>query len=414
MKPLELASAAKRASHVCAHLPTAQKDQALLALKKKILEKKAYLFEENKKDIAEAEASGLQKSMIDRLRIDEKIIAEMAASLADVAALPDPVGEIVKMWKRPNGMRVGRMRIPIGVILVIYESRPNVTVEAFSLCLKSGNCVILKGGSEAHHSNAALARLISEALTETGISTDVALLVATGDRNYIYDLLKMDEEIDLVIPRGGEALIRSVVKESHIPVLKHYKGVCHTFVDAHAEPEMALQICLNAKIQKPATCNAMETLLVHEAIAPEFLPPMARLFEEKGVVLKGCEKTRAILTDLAEATEEDWYEEYLDLVLAVKVVKDMDDAIAHIRKYGSDHTEAIVTSDYGNAWKFVHEVNSSLVLVNASTRLNDGFQLGLGAEMGISTTKLHAFGPMGLEELTVTKFIGLGEGQLRI
>lgn len=413
MKPEDLAKAARGASDVCAHISTGQKDRALMVLKRKILDEKEYLFRENDKDVREAEETGLQKSMIDRLRIDEKIIAEMAASLADVAALPDPVGEMVRMWKRPNGLRVGKMRIPIGVILVIYESRPNVTVEAFSLCLKSGNCVILKGGSEAHHSNMALYRLIVEALKEAGIPADVAQIVSTRDRSYVYDLLKMDELIDLVIPRGGEALIRSVVAESRIPVLKHYKGVCHTFVDLSADLEMAKDICVNAKAQKPATCNAMETLLVHEGIAEAFLPGAAEALKEHGVALKGCEKTRAILTTAEPATEADWHEEYLDLVLAVKVIRDIDEAIAHIRKYGSNHTDAIITSDYQNSWKFLHEVNSSLVLVNASTRLNDGFQLGLGAEMGISTTRLHAFGPMGLEELTVTKFIGFGEGQLR-
>ena len=413
MNAAELAAAAKRASHACAHLTTAQKDRALIALKRRIIEEREYLFLENMKDVREAEAAGLETPMIDRLRIDGKIIDEMAASLSDVAALPDPVGEIVKMWKRPNGLRVGRMRIPIGVILVIYESRPNVTVEAFSLCLKSGNCVILKGGSEAHHSNAALFRLIAEALSEAAIPVDVAQLVRTPDRSYVYDLLKMDEEIDLVIPRGGEALIRSVVAESRIPVLKHYKGVCHTFVDKSADLEMAWRICLNAKAQKPATCNAMETLLVHEAIAPSFLLRMCALYREAGVSLKGCERARAIVPDMEAAGEEDWYAEYLGLVLSVRVVADMDEAIVHIRKYGSNHTDAIVTSDYENSWRFIQEVNSSLVLANASTRLNDGFQLGLGAEMGISTTRLHAFGPMGLEELTVTKFIGLGEGQLR-
>jgi glutamate-5-semialdehyde dehydrogenase len=413
MKPEELARAAKGVSDMCAHITTEQKDRVLNVLKKKIIEEKEYLFRENEKDIEEAVAAGLEKAMVDRLRVDKKVVDEMAASLADVAALPDPVGEIVKMWKRPNGLRVGRMRIPIGVILVIYESRPNVTVEAFSLCLKSGNCVILKGGSEAHHSNMALYRLIREALAEAGAPVEVAQLVEIRDRAYIYDLLKMDELIDLVIPRGGEALIRSVVAESRIPVLKHYKGVCHTFVDLTADLEMARNVCLNAKIQKPSTCNALETLLVHEGIAEAFLPGMAAILAEHGVRVRGCERTRAIVKDIEEATEADWYEEYLDLVLAVRVVKDIDEAISHIRKYGSNHTEAIITSDYGNSWKFLHEVNSSLVLVNASTRLNDGFQLGLGAEMGISTTKLHAFGPMGLEELTVTKFIGLGEGQLR-
>jgi len=413
MKPEELARAAKRASDMCAHLTTEQKDRALSALRRKIIEEKEYLFAENVKDIGEAVAAGLEKAMVDRLRVDGKIVDEMAASLSDVMALSDPVGEIVKMWKRPNGLRVGRMRIPIGVILIIYESRPNVTVEAFSLCLKSGNCVILKGGSEAHHSNMALYRLIREALVEAGIPAEVAQLVETRDRAFIYELLKMDEFIDLVIPRGGEALIRSVVSESRIPVLKHYNGICHTFVDLSADLDMAREVSLNAKIQKPSTCNAMETLLVHEGIAEAFLPGMAAMLKEHGVTIRGCEKTLKIVKDAEEATEADWYEEYLDLILAVKVVKDIDEAISHIRKYGSNHTEAIITSDYANSWKFLHEVNSSLVLVNASTRLNDGFQLGLGAEMGISTTKLHAFGPMGLEELTVTKFIGLGDGQLR-
>jgi len=413
MRPEELARAAKRASDICAHLTTEQKDRALNALRRKIIEEKEYLFRENAKDIEEAVAAGLEKAMVDRLRVDGKIVDEMAASLSDVMALSDPVGEIVKMWKRPNGLRVGRMRIPIGVILIIYESRPNVTVEAFSLCLKSGNCVILKGGSEAHHSNMALYRLIREALTEAGVPAEVAQLVETRDRAFIYELLKADEFIDLVIPRGGEALIRSVVAESRIPVLKHYNGICHTFVDLSADLEMAREVSLNAKIQKPSTCNAMETLLVHEGVAEAFLPGMAAMLKEHGVTIRGCEKTLKILKDAEEATEADWYKEYLDLILAVKVVKDIDEAISHIRKYGSNHTEAIITSDYANSWKFLHEVNSSLVLVNASTRLNDGFQLGLGAEMGISTTKLHAFGPMGLEELTVTKFIGLGDGQLR-
>ena len=337
----------------------------------------------------------------------------MQGSLRDVITLPDPVGDVVKTWKRPNGLLVGRMRIPIGVILIIYESRPNVTIEAFSLCLKSGNCVILKGGSEAFHSNLALCALIREALEGSGIDPDVAQFVQTADRDYIYSLLKMDVDIDLIIPRGGEALIRNIVEQSRIPVLKHYKGVCHVFVDESAPFEMAYGICINAKAQKPATCNAMETLLIHEAIAKDFLPEIAKRFKRQGVVLKGCPKTIKILKDIGKVKEADWYEEYLDLKLNVKVVKDINEAIAHIKKYGSSHTDAIVTMNYERAWMFVRELNSSLVLINASTRLNDGFQLGLGAEMGISTTKLHAFGPMGLEELTITKFIAFGDGQLR-
>lgn len=414
MNAQKLAQAAKKAAHIIAHSPTEQKDRALRALGQLIGEKKAYLILENKKDLDAARKAGLAKSLIDRLRIDDKVIAEMQASIRDVVNLADPVGEIVKVWKRPNGLQVGRMRIPIGVIFVIYESRPNVTIEAFSLCLKSGNCVILKGGSEASHSNRALFSLIIDALKEVGISTEIAHLVDTKDRSLIYDLLTLEDCIDLVIPRGGEELLRSVVEHSRIPVLKHYKGVCHIFVDETADLSMAYEVCLNAKAQKPATCNALETLLVHESIAKEFLPEMAKRFKKSGVSLKGCNKTARIIKGIDPAKEEDWFEEYLDLTLSIRVVKDMDQAIDHIRTYGSSHTDSIVTNDYQRAWRFLREVNSSLVLVNASTRLNDGFQLGLGAEMGISTTKLHAFGPMGLEELTVTKFIGFGEGQLRV
>lgn len=414
MKAIELAVTVKGAADIIAHAPTEQKDKALLALERLLGENKAYLFLENSKDIQNAEKEGLARSMIDRLRVDEKVLSEMQASIRDVVNLSDPVGEIIKMWKRPNGLLVGRMRIPIGLIFVIYESRPNVTVEAFSLCLKSGNAVILKGGSEAFYSNLALFGLITEALKEAGISTDIVRLVESKERSYIYDLLALDEQIDLVIPRGGEALLRSVVEKSRIPVLKHYKGVCHIYVDEFADSDMAKAVCLNAKAQKPATCNAMETLLVHEAVAERFLPDMAKTLRQRGVALKGCRRTATILTDVEPASEGDWSEEYLDLVLSIRVVTDIDEAIDHIRKYGSNHTDAIITTSYANTWKFLKGVNSSLVLVNASTRLNDGFQLGLGAEMGISTTKLHAFGPMGLEELTVTKFIAFGDGQLRV
>ena len=410
---LTLAKKAKTASDIVAHTSTETKNSVLKKLADLIGKKADWLVQENRKDIALAEKAGLAKSLIERLRIDDKIIGEMQGSLHDVAALPDPVGDIVKTWKRPNGLLVGRMRIPIGVILIIYESRPNVTIETFSLCLKSGNCVILKGGSEAYHSNLALYQLIQEVLRGSGIPADAVRFVETADREYIYSLLKMDEYIDLIIPRGGEALIRNIVEQSRIPVLKHYKGVCHVYVDEFARIDMARDICVNAKAQKPATCNAMETLLVHKNIAKTFLPKAAQDFKKQGVVLKGCPKTKAILKTIKKAEEADWYEEYLDLTLAVKIVDDLDEAIGHIRKYGSSHTDAIVTDNYERAWTFIREVNSSLALVNASTRLNDGFQLGLGAEMGISTTKLHAFGPMGLEELTVTKFIAFGDGQLR-
>jgi glutamate-5-semialdehyde dehydrogenase len=414
MNPQLLAQKAKTAAHILAHAPTVQKDEVLLALERLMEDRRGYLLEENRKDIEEAEKAGLGASLLERLCIDEKIIKEMRASLRDVVSLPDPVGEITKTWKRPNGLLVGRMRIPIGVILVIYESRPNVTVEAFSLCLKSGNCAILKGGKEAFHSNRALYAIMVEALREAGVAEDVVQLVETSDREYLYALLHMDDSIDLVIPRGGEELIRSVVEQSHIPVLKHYRGVCHVFVDEWVDPEKAFQIVVNAKVQKPATCNAMETLLIHRCVVSTFLPEVARRLEGKGVRLRGCEETVAILAGIETADESDWSREYLDLVLSVKIVGSMEEAIDHIRRYGSSHTDAIVTERYENAWRFLREVNSSLVLVNASTRLNDGFQLGLGAEMGISTTKLHAFGPMGLDELTVTKFIAFGDGQLRV
>lgn len=413
MKPEKLAEAAKKASATLAHASTDEKNRVLDALAEAIERNQEYLYEENLKDVKAAEKAGLTRSLVDRLRIDDKLIREMQCSLRDVIALPDPVGEIVKVWKRPNGLLAGKMRIPIGVILIIYESRPNVTVEAFSLCLKSGNCVILKGGSEAYHSNMALYRLIVDTLKGSEISAGSVQFVESANRESIYKLLQLDEKIDLVIPRGGEELIRNIVERSRIPVLKHYKGVCHIFVDDTADQVMAVDVTVNAKVQKPATCNAVETLLVHEKIAKAFLPEAAGELRRRGVTLRGCPKTRAVINDIDKATQDDWYTEYLDSTLAIKVVSDMGEAIDHIRTYGSNHTDAIITSNYERAWKFLREVNSSLVLVNASTRFNDGFQLGLGAEMGISTTKLHAFGPMGLEELTVTKFIAFGNGQLR-
>ena len=413
MKAEDLARAARGAESTTAHLASETKNAILSTLEGLLYERQDFLLQENGKDIEKAEKEQMPASLIERLKVNKKIIDEMAAGLRDVRQLPDPVGEIVRTWKRPNGLLVGRMRIPIGVIAIIYESRPNVTVDAFSLCLKSGNVVLLKGGKEAFHSNVALFSLIREALEQCGVPSAVAQLIETSDRQFLYDLLKLNDYIDLVIPRGGEALMRSVAEQSRIPMLKHDKGVCATFVDEHADEEMARQVCLNAKVQKPATCNAMETLLVHRAIAPKFLPAMVALLREHGVRVKGCDETVRIVPGIERAVERDWYEEYLDLTLSIRVVADMDAAIEHIRTYGSEHTDAIITRDYNNAWRFVREVNSSLVLVNASTRLNDGFQLGLGAEMGISTTKLHAFGPMGLEELTVTKFIAFGDGQQR-
>ncbi|NPV04404.1 MAG: glutamate-5-semialdehyde dehydrogenase [Syntrophaceae bacterium] len=410
---LRIAENARQAASAAANLSSAEKDEALAEMAVQLIHHTDDLIEENEKDVEAARKKGLSKAMIDRLTLDEKAIRAMSRGLEEVAALPDPVGKVTSMWRRPNGLLVGRMRIPLGVIGIIYESRPNVTVDAAALCLKAGNAVILRGGSEAIHSNRALSAILRSVLRVKGLPENVIQLVPMVDREAVNLLLQLEEHIDLIIPRGGEDLIRAVVSQSRIPVIKHYKGVCHVFVDESADLDMAVRICLNAKVQRPGVCNAMETLLVHEGVARTFLPAAAEALEKAGVVLRGCERTRAVLPGIAEATERDWHEEYLDLILAVKVVDGIDEAIRHIERYGSLHTESIVTRDYDNAQRFLREVNSSTVLVNASTRFSDGFQLGLGAEIGISTTKLHAFGPMGLEELTTQKFIIYGSGQVR-
>ncbi|MCX8117401.1 MAG: glutamate-5-semialdehyde dehydrogenase [Desulfobacterota bacterium] len=412
----EVKAMARRAKEASRHLAKASsetKNKALYEIVEALEQNEAFLIEENRKDLAEAERLGLSSAMIDRLRLTSSVVRSMNKGLQEVARLPDPVGEIIRMWRRPNGLVVGRMRIPLGVVGIIYESRPNVTVDAAGLCLKSGNAVILRGGSEAFHSNQAFVHLIQKAIQRAGLPAEAVQTFARTEKEAIYEMLQLEEEIDLIIPRGGEALIRFVSAHSKIPVIKHYKGVCHIFVDETADQEMALRICLNAKVQRPAVCNAVETLLVHEKIAPAFLPKLAETLQKAHVELRGCPKTLTLLPGIKEATEEDWSEEYLDLILSIRVVKDIDEAMDHIATYGSLHTESILTSDYGNAQRFLREVNSSCVLVNASTRFNDGFELGLGAEMGISTSKLHAFGPMGLEELTTTKFIVYGEGQIR-
>lgn len=372
-----------------------------------------FLIGENRKDLEYGQETGLSKALMDRIALDPERVAAMAKSIREVVALSDPVGEITRVWRRPNGLEVGRMRIPLGVITIIYEARPNVTADAASLCIKSGNAVILKGGSEAKFSNQAIGRVLGDACAEDGVPVDAIQVVESTDRAMVHELLKLEGYVDLVIPRGGEELIRFVAANSRVPVVKHYKGVCHVYVDSDADLEMAENIAINAKVQRPSVCNAMETLLVHEDIAPRFLPGVIGKLRESGVEIRGCEKTRNAVPDVEPAQEEDWSEEYLDLVLAVKVVRDLDHAIEHIEKYGSDHTETIVTTDYAKARDFVARVNSSAVLVNASTRFNDGGELGLGAEIGISTSKIHAFGPMGLEELTSTKFFVYGNGQIR-
>ncbi len=389
------------------------KNRVLAAMAEAIVQNADFLRRENEKDLSYSRGIGLSSAMLERLTLSDASLEGIAKGLREVAALPDPVGKITSMWRRPNGLLVGKMRIPLGVVGMIYESRPNVTVDAAALCLKSGNAVILRGGSEAINSNLALAKIIDDVVKKFSLPEHAVQIVPMTDREAVYELLQLEEYIDVIIPRGGEELIRAVVRDSRIPVIKHYKGVCHVYVDEDADMDMAIRIIINAKTQRPGVCNALETLLVHEKIAPGFLPLIAGQFREAGVTLRGCEKTREILPEAEIATDDDWSREYLDLILAIRVVDDLDTAIAHIEKYGSLHTEAIVTENYSRAQRFIQEVNSSAVLVNASTRFNDGFELGLGAEIGISTTKLHAFGPMGLEELTTTKFIIYGNGQVR-
>ena len=410
---ITIAKAAREASIALAKLGSGVKNRALFNMASGLLANAAFLKEENARDLAAGEKKGLTRAMLDRLTLSDKTLASMAEGLREVANLPDPVGEVTKMWKRPNGLMVGKMRIPIGVIGIIFESRPNVTADAAGLCLKSGNAVILRGGSEAIHSNNAIAKVLNRACVDAGVPEKAVQVIPTVDREAVLEMLKLEEFIDLIIPRGGEGLIRFVVENSKIPVIKHYKGVCHVFIDSSADIKMAEDISFNAKVQRPGVCNSMETLLVHKDMAENFLPKMYELYKAAGVELRGCERTRGILKDIKAASEEDWSAEYLDLILSVKVVDGMDSAIAHINRYGSLHTESIVTKDYANAQRFLREVNSSTVVVNASTRFSDGHELGLGAEIGISTTKIHAFGPMGLEELTTQKFIIYGDGQIR-
>lgn len=410
---VEMAKASRTAAKKLARCSSGEKNQALKIIAEKLIQSSEQILEANSQDVKKARENGLSSAMIDRLTITKQVLSAMADGLNEVAGLEDPVGSMDQTWIRPNGLSVSRMRIPLGVIGIIYESRPNVTIDAAGLCIKSGNAVILRGGSEALHSNQALAEVAARGLAEAGLPQEAVALVPVRDRQAVNVLLQQDEYVDLIIPRGGESLIRFVAENSKIPVLKHYKGVCHVYVDATVDVQMALEICFNAKVQRPGVCNAMETLLVHQDAAEAFLPSMAERFSEAGVEIRGCELTRQLLPDVAAANQQDWPAEYLDLILAVKIVKSMDEALDHIAAYGSGHTEAIVTTDYGRARRFLREADSSVVLVNASTRFNDGGQLGLGAEMGISTSKLHAFGPMGIRELTTTKFVVMGNGQVR-
>ncbi|NTV49929.1 MAG: glutamate-5-semialdehyde dehydrogenase [Geobacteraceae bacterium] len=412
-KIVKIAKDARTASLVMARTSTAVKNDMLLKMAIALEKATPVLISENQKDLLAGRQKGLSNSMLDRLMLDAGRISVIADALREIAALPDPVGEVTKMWKRPNELMVGKMRIPLGTIGIIYESRPNVTADAAALCLKAGNAVILRGGSEAINSNLAIAAVLQGVLRELHIPEAALSLIPFTEREGVLEMLKQEESIDLVIPRGGESLIRFVVENSRIPVIKHYKGVCHIFVDQTADFEKAIQIIVNSKTQRPGVCNALETLLIHRDVAAEFIPKIAARLSELGVELRGDDAFCSYAQIAKPATEEDWHAEYLELILACRVVDDIDAAIAHINRYCSLHTESIITSDYSRAQRFIREVNSSCVMVNASTRFADGGQLGLGAEIGISTTKLHSFGPMGLEDLTTTKFIVYGDGQVR-
>ena len=408
-----IAQRARDASTIMAKLSTNQKNTMLHAMADLLEAESAFIITANAHDLDSGKEKGLSEAMIDRLMLNKDRIAGIAASLREVAALPDPVGEITSMNKRPSGIQVGRMRIPLGVIGIVYEARPNVTADAAALCLKAGNAVILRGGSEAIHSNKALADILHRAMRSSGIPTEALALGPMTDREGVLAMLQQEESIDLIIPRGGESLIRFVVQHSRIPVIKHYKGVCHAFIDASADAAMATEIIVNGKTQRPGVCNALETVLIHRDVAETVVPILANALLQRGVELRGDEEFCQFVSTAKQAKDEDWDAEYLALILSCKIVGSIDEAIGHIERHGSLHSEVIITNDYTNAQRFIREVNSSCVLVNASTRFNDGGQLGLGAEIGISTTKLHSFGPMGLEDLTTRKYIVFGEGQVR-
>jgi len=406
-------SQARRAGRQVSRATTGAKNQALLAMACAIEAGRERIQQENARDLEAGRQRGLSEALLDRLTLTDARIESMAEGLRQIAALADPVGEITDLSYRPSGIQVGRMRVPLGVIGIIYESRPNVTVDAAGLCLKAGNACILRGGSEAIHSNQVLASCIRAGLEQAGLPQTAVQVVETTDRAAVGELLKMDSFVDVIVPRGGKGLIERITAESKIPVIKHLDGICHVYIDDRADPDKAIAIAYNAKTQRFGVCNAMETLLVHKDIAAQVLPPLANKYREAGVELRGCDRTCQILADCQPATGEDWATEYLAPILAIRVVDDLDGAMDHIDRYGSAHTDAIVTEDYTRARRFLREVDSSSVMVNASTRFADGFEYGLGAEIGISTDKLHARGPVGLEGLTTQKFVVLGDGQIR-
>jgi glutamate-5-semialdehyde dehydrogenase len=409
----EVGERARAAARVLARASTQAKNAALEAMAGAVLRDSERLLAANAHDVTDAQAAGNDAAFVDRLTLKPTAVAAMADGLRQLASLPDPVGEISDLKYRPSGIQVGRMRVPLGVVGIIYEARPQVTADAAALCLKAGNACILRGGSEALHSNQAIVACVHEGLRAAGLPEHAAQLLGTTDRAAVGLLVALDKYVDVLVPRGGKGLIQRVVEEATIPVLKHLDGVCHVYVDEHADVAMAIAIADNAKTQRYSPCNTMETLLLHAQIASRVLPPLAKIYREKGVELRGDAAARAIAPEIRIATEDDWYTEYLAPILAVRVVPSLDAAIEHITKYGSQHTDAIVTADYPNAMRFLREVDSSSVMVNASTRLADGFEYGLGAEIGISTNKLHARGPVGLEGLTSQKWIVLGAGQVR-
>jgi glutamate-5-semialdehyde dehydrogenase len=409
----KLAEEAKEASRILARSASLQKDEALRQMAKALVREEESIMTANCEDRKAAQDAGKTAAFLDRLTLNPQRIRAMARALEDIADLPDPVGEVTEMRVRPNGLRVGRMRVPLGVVGVIYESRPSVSADAAGLCLKSGNAVILRGGKESLASNRSITSILSREAQREGLPDKSITLIDDPDRAILLELLRLFGLIDILIPRGGPDLIRFVAENSQIPVIRHEKGICHLFVDESADPPMAEEVAFNAKVQRPGVCNAMETLLVHERIAPIFLPRVARRLEQAGVELRGCPRSRAIYSSLREASDEDWDTEYLDLILSIRIVSDLEEAMGHIALHGSGLAEAIVTENYSQALRFVQEVDSSCVFVNASTRFADGGEFGMGAEIGISTQKLHARGPMGLRELTCTKFIVLGQGQVR-
>ncbi|MDD5194185.1 MAG: glutamate-5-semialdehyde dehydrogenase [Candidatus Omnitrophica bacterium] len=408
-----LAKQAKENSYKLAALTSDQKNAVLLKMADYIIAEKEFILKENKKDVAAALKNKLQKSFIDRLSLNEQRINEMASGLREVAGLADPVNSIISQSRRPNGISIKKVRVPIGVILIIYEARPNVTCDCIGLLFKSSNVAILRGGSDAIRSNLAIAKVLEKAIKERGVNFNPFFVVEKTGYSVTDALLAQDKYIDLVIPRGGESLIRKVVEKSRIPVLKHYKGVCHLFIDKDIDTQKALKICVNSKVQRPSVCNAVEKILIHQDVAKSFLPLLKNEFDKYRVEIRADTQTAKIIKGVKKATEKDWFAEYLDLIIAIKVVRGIDEAISHINKYGSHHTDSIITNDTANAEKFIKEVDSACCFVNISTRFSDGYQFGLGAEIGISTDKLHARGPMGLEELTTYKWVAEGDGQIR-